>query len=438
MAILAPGQLVRHRQFGTGKVLASPVAGAVRVYFDIIASTEMVRVVDLEFVGPVQTAAPTPPPPVAPPSEKTVQQELPRLTVECLRQGLPPPGKLIDWTVGHVAARAAVAGAIKRAEGGSASVLSVRALYGQGKSHLGRLAGELALSRGFALFNAELDGKGTTLADGIGLLDALFSSVQLPPNGADDDHRIRGLGAILRRASRASGPRGLRLERFAPFLTDTRWLDSEEAIGVVEGFLCGRQSKTAAVVELNRVGVYLSPAALSLNSGRLDQRRKNQVEHLGCVVDLCTRAGARGAMIVIDEFDHDFLGPTGKLETKAEMLFALAEACLGLPVVLIFLTTTPLSFLTGLITTFAEVELDSFSDAAIESIVNRTVDAFADAYPSPVFARGRSSLFNGLLAKFRAEYERDGWGPRFVIRATIEACEVARGQQLRSLADVVL
>ena len=436
MATFLPGQTVRHRQFGGGKVLAAAGPAGVRVYFDLTGSAELVRPEDMEPVG--ASVDPAPKSPLRERAESTVGPiDQCRLTVECLRQGLPPPGRLLDWTVGQVPARTAIENAMDRARSGSGSVLSVYAANGQGKSHLGRVSGELALSKGFSVFHAELDGKSTTFADGVGLLDALFTSGQLPPNGTDTDHRVLGLSQILRRAAAAPGRPSESMGPLAPFLSDTRWLDSEDACTVVEGFLSGKLSKSVALSDLSALGVYLSIDAVGLNAGSLAERRKCQVAQLGRVVELAVRAGACGALIVIDEFDHDIL-QNAALEKKFMLLFALAKASLRWPVVLLLLTTTPFPFLKDFIEGFSLVELGGFRDSELETIVDMTVDGFARAYPLPALGRGRRELKAKLIGRFRGEYEREGWGPRYLIRATIEACEMVRVGALSTLAAVAV
>ena len=84
------------------------------------------------------------------------------------------------------------------------------------------------------------------------------------------------------------------------------------------------------------------------------------------------------------------------------------------------------------------MELGGFRDSELETIVDMTVDGFARRYPLPALGRGRRELKAMLVGRFRGEYEREGWGPRYLIRATIEACEMVRGGGLSTLAAVAL
>ena len=137
-------------------------------------------------------------------------------------------------------AREAVDGALAEAAKGRGSTLLVRAGYGKGKSHLGRLARELALEQRIATMHLELDGQGLTLGTGALWLSSLFGSVTLPAVTGEDEHLVTGLGTVLRRAAPRAKPLPERLALFGPFLDRTeRWVESEDAVVVLERYLSG-------------------------------------------------------------------------------------------------------------------------------------------------------------------------------------------------------
>ena len=77
-------------------------------------------------------------------------------------------------------------------------MLLVRAPYGQGKSHLGRLARELAAEHGLLTMHVELDGRGLSMRDGAGLVAGLALLHAAPQRS----ERRRGPpGAGIRNAS---------------------------------------------------------------------------------------------------------------------------------------------------------------------------------------------------------------------------------------------
>jgi hypothetical protein len=429
------GQRVRSSAFGAGTVRSVTGDGStLKVYFDAIGGVETVNASLVAPLAPVGSEIG--PPRISPPRIPALAPVTPaplnlqRLAVECLRQGLPPPGKLASWTFGHLKARAAIDAAIARAARGEGSVLYAQAGYGQGKSHLGRLGRELAREQGLASLHVELDGDGLSLASGTRLVAALFASARLPKAGEDHDHLVPGLATILRRAAplaRRGLPPGL--GAFAPFLENpTKWAESDDVIEVIEEYLSGHRNRaTAAEALTTRLREKIALEPLKMDWGPIAQRRRNQAEQLGRIVQLIKVAGAKGAFVVLDELDHDF---QGELDRKNAMLRELAQVARHGPIVLLLLART--LDLRGA----EELVLGTFTDLELEQLVVKVIDAFAAVYPSPALAKGRGELLKALLTKYNREYAQRGWGPRFFVRATIECCEVARLSGHDTLAKV--
>lgn len=425
-------QPVRHPDFGDGTVRFIAEDGAtLKVFFDAIGDVEVVHASALTVLSPPAQLVDFPPGLRAGHAAVPAQpRDLPRLTVECLRQGLPPPGKLTSWTVGHVAARKALEAAIGAAARGSGSVLFARAGYGQGKSHLGRLGRELAREQGLASFHVELDGAGLSLAAGSRVIAALLASARLPDTGHDQEHLVPGLATILKRAAPMAA-RGVppELAQFEPFLAKpSRWAEAEEVIEVLEEYLSGylnRNDAMAALFRLLRMRVALE--SLRMDWGRMEARRRAQARQLERIVRLAMLAGAKGGFVVIDELDHDF---QFEVDRKNAMLGELGRMTAGSPIVLMLLARE--LEMTGAV----ELQLGTFAEEELDLLVNKTIDAFAVAHPSPALTRGRKELFAALLRKFRKEYQDIGWGPRFFVRAAVECCEATRSRRLDSLAQV--
>lgn len=442
------GHHVESDEFGSGIVRGTTAYGAlIRVHFEATDTTEMVSAASLRHAASrsngvevgADSSTPIPLTKVVTPVFALDER---RLAVECLRQGLPPPGKLTSWTFGHEKPRAAVDAAIQGAVSGTGSVLLVRAAYGQGKSHLGRLGRELALEQGLATMNVELDGGGLSLRNGAGVVSALFASTRLP-NAArgDSDHLIPGLATILRRAAPLAAKNGVprTLEPFESFLErPSRWIESEAAVEVLEAYLSGDTNAAGATKRLSSLlGEDVVVRGLRMSYGTIGDRRRSQAEQLGRIVELAMLAGAKGAFIVIDELDHDVWNDWDN--RISEMLKEFGRTARRNPIVLLLLTRETSEDEEGLkIPNVEEIALDQLREREVESLVHKAVDTYAGAFPFPGLHDGRDELIKRLREKFKREYLRSGWGPRYFVRATIEACEVARTQGKSSLAAVAV
>jgi bacteriophage exclusion system BrxC/D-like protein len=435
--IFGRGARVRHPELGVGTVRAAGVAAPMlRVHFDLTGTDELVPVSTLIEDGGgtpsvVERAAPSPlPASVAAVDEATRTR---RVLLECLRQGLPPPGGLPEWTVGFRKARRSVEDALARAKHGAGTIVLARAAYGGGKTHLSRLGAELAAADGFVTMHVELDGFGLSLASGHRVLAALLGSLQLPGSLGSEDHLVPGLGKLLERAARLRGGIGNpALDTFAPFLTHaSKWLDSEEAIEVLERYLAGdlnRADASTALVSL--VGTYIPLPSLRMSYGTRRERKAAQAAQLTRVVALALAIGCRGAFVTIDELDHDLASRDVRVHESLRELGRITANC---PVVIVLLgrESTDLE-----IEGAVDVRIEPLSEEDLARLVDRTVDAFAAVYPEPGLVEGRPELIRKLHCLYAKDYARGGWGPRFFVRAAVEACEVVRINRVASLADV--
>jgi hypothetical protein len=435
-----PGERVLSPQYGPGVVKMVTANGSfVAVHFETIGGVERVHASELRRngvagavpgtggggVATVVAAVSTPRAAFTPPP-----RDERRLAVECLRQGLPPPGRLASWTVGARRARAQVDAAIRRAAGGEGTTFLARAGYGKGKSHLGRLARELAAEARFATLHIELDGDGVTLRTGARWLSLLFASLLLPKVGTDEEARVAGLGQLLRRAAKTSP--GPDLAVFDRFLDSADvWVDSEEAILVLEGYLSGDMNAAESsrrFGDLVRKQVRLP--SLRVASGMMEERRQAQCEQLARIVRLARLCGASGGMVVVDELDHDLKWEDGRC---AAVLRHLVDVVAGEPMVVVLLAKDDSDLdLQGV----KEFAIDALEDEELGALVDKTCETFAATFPLPPLSIGRDELVKALKKRFRKEYDTRGWGPRFFVRAAIEACEVVRALGLSSLADV--
>jgi hypothetical protein len=271
--------------------------------------------------------------------------------------------------------------------------------------------------------HAELDGQALTLRrDGVPLLGRLFASIRLEPDSPDGTPYVPGLGSLLRKAPerlRRDVPR--HLASFAGFLSyKDEWDGNEEAIELLERYLAG-ETRLRLESELRDVLArpHLSLPSFRMQYGSVPQRLNAQAEQLRRVVRLGMEVGAKGALVVIDELDHDV---KANVMEQARILATL-NAFIGLAseTPILFLLLAPSSAFT--FTGVEQVELPSLRDDEFEMVTAKALQAYEAAFPLSRL-HGKTRLFPRLLDRFNASFRREGWGARFFVRATIEACDL--------------
>lgn len=419
------GTRVRHPRYGVGSVMGVERVGYARVRFDILSSTFEVATSELDAgnsSGSTGGAAPTPT--ATPPMDEA------RLCVECLRQGLPPPGELLRWTVGQTAARQVVVEAFRS---GRSAILNIHGSYGHGKSHIGRMAREVADQQGIAQMHVELDGAERALANGAGLIDGLLSNLVLPRALRSADAGP-GIADVLRRCSPIGG-RMKKSDPFEPLLRNKCWLESEEAAADVVGYLLGqvkRQAAEEAIARECQAYIALNTTGISVFGASVEDKAANHAEYLGKVSSLALRAGARGVVVVLDEFDQD---RRATVHRRHHMLLQMQQAFANLPVVMILLSTHAIHWP---VPTMVALRLEPLSRADLNFLISQAFACCERAYPSVDLATGRAQVQETILKRFEDYYRRENdWGPRYVIRAAVEACEAVRAGAAVDLSRVV-
>lgn len=431
------GDRINHRVYGDGIVEGVVTGGGIaRVYFESIAQTKPMLVGELSLAAPsragaspVATAPPTTARP-APVIDAGGGSGSERLTLECLRQGLPPVGKLEAWTVGLDDVRTKLGAAIEDAsQRRRGSILVVEGDYGQGKSHVGRWAREIALKRNLAVMEIELDGQALSLTNPGQLLARLLASLELP-DGKGGAQPSGGLGVLLQVAgARLRGVVPKELSEFSFFLK--RWEDwhaDEEAVELLEQFLSGELSAAKAQREFR--SCFRDPGlvvpALRMSFGRQDERvraRTAQMERLLHLAELC---GSRGTLVVIDELDHDRGGRFWDVARVRTGLSMFEQVAASTPLVTMLLATPGIPELKG--ARFRDVRLPALAQQDLKLLVQRTVDLYRRVHPQWTPGDGFDRFFSNLWVLYRSRFEKLGWGPRFFVRATVEACELSAAQ----------
>jgi hypothetical protein len=419
---MIPGDVVRHRVWGEGRV-EQVFQDRLRVYFALPSLSLMVS---FEEVGAIPAAAAAAAGRVArgtsiaaPTSDVSA-----RVAVECLRQGQPPPMQLSEWTQGQAEAREQVTLLIENAASGHGGLAFVFGAYGGGKTHIGRLALELAASRKMATMWVEVDKNGATSLSRLGsVLARAFASLQLPDGNAGVHRGARGLGPLLRGVSELPNPRLGAAEILRGLLArQARWIQEEEAVEVLEQYLAGGP-KNAATAGLAPFG-YPTLPTLGMNSGTADERRQNTAQQLIRICDLVRAVGGTSICLVIDELDHDFAQRNDPaLWSIRELMSCATEA--GMAILLLSRSEVVHS------SAAVRIELQELEPVDFAAIVRKTVAAYRAAYPEwSVDAMSIRALTRHLQTLYVSSFKEEGWGPRFFVRATIEACELARVNEL--------
>lgn len=436
---MEPGDRVRHALYGVGVVeRVMSQGGVVRVYFESIGQAKAVGASEVIAIEPHGDVAPSPvserpttgrtrEPAITQPPESWAN----RLTLECLRQGLPPAGRVEAWTVGLQDVRARLGAALNDAsQHGRGSLIVVEGAYGCGKSHVARWAKECAIHRGLATMHVELDGRGLSLASPGPLVARLLQSIELP-DGRGQPRPGQGLGLLLQ-----VGAPGLKgaipkdLSDFSFFLNRWEvWHTDDEAVELLELFLSGELSKAQAEAEFRSLlgDPSLAVPPLRMNYGSQHDRIQARIDQLRRLLRLAERCGASGALVVIDELDHEPTGRSGDLERMRLGLQMFKLLAKGSPVVTMLLATPGMTDLKK--EAEREVRLPPLERAALKSLVEKTVNLYRTVYPAWRPGDNLDRFFNRLWVRYQKDFDRLGWGPRFFVRATVEACELSAQQQ---------
>ena len=283
-----------------------------------------------------------------------------------------------------------------------------------------------------------MDGAALSLTNPGPLLARLLGSLELP-DGRGSARPSRGLAVLLQEAGaqlRGSVPD--RLEEFAFFLRRWEaWQSDEEAVELLEAFLSGELSAARAQEEF-RTRLHapdLKVPPLRMNSGRSEDRAHARCEQLSRLLLLAEICGAQGALVIIDELDHDH---GGRYWIQSKVLTGLAmfqETARAAPLVTMLLATPGIQEIKT--PDARTVQLSRLDPKDLEQLVRRTVDLYRRVYPGWPHGGGFDRFFRNLWLLYEKRFEKLGWGPRFFVRAAIEACELSAEAEIQ-LGDVNL
>jgi hypothetical protein len=154
------GSTVSHPLFGRGLVreLRNARREAAVLFDNGIRAVVPASI--LSVLKPGEEPAPSLPPPPAPASPRTPEQEArfeARRTIEALRYGIVPHQRIRDLSAGLERERASLHRAFDEVERSGGEVRVILGEYGAGKSHFFELAAQEALARNFLVATASLD-----------------------------------------------------------------------------------------------------------------------------------------------------------------------------------------------------------------------------------------------------------------------------------------
>jgi hypothetical protein len=408
----------------------------VRVVFQSIDQEKVVLIAELELIHGTLLV------PVAPKGPRSVKAvsaaaHESRKVIECLRQGVPPPNGLEAWTIGLDDVRqrlgAALADASGRRQGSS---IVVEGPFGCGKSHVGRWARELALKRGLAVMQVDLDGAALSFSNPAVLTARLLASLELP-DGRGGILQPPGLGTLLREAgSRLGGVAVKGIEEFAFFLKRWDAFDgNEEAIEVLESFLAGELAASTAQARLRTsLGEpALVVPALRMNYGSRRDRVGARVDQMLRLYQLAERCGTKGVLVIVDELDHDHGGGRWKTDSVQPGIDTFRSLGEKGPFVTLFLATPGIAELKG--PRFRDVQLPVLNEQHLRIVFAKTIEAYVAAEPSVPRPGNLEPLFGQAWLLYVKQYKQKGWGPRFFVRVAVEACDLARSRGI-SVGDL--
>jgi len=325
-----------------------------------------------------------------------------RRTLEALRFGLVPVEGLETLTLGFDDLSRWALGRLPDANRHRPQISEIEGPFGTGKSHTCAVIRHLARKKGYATARVEVDGVAIGLSDPEALLCGLWSNLRA--EGLDSASPLLELYArAIERGHPAPRITPRAIDRFGPNYGSVRVLMRrgmlEAHASMIDGLLSCSPEHTAAQVKQTVAAD--SGASSEVNFKRVIGRRVADrpwdfVESLVGHAIIAQRAGYRGLVITIDEFEVEISNATSTArERVANLLWALrAYLCEK--------TRYPAAPLSLFIATVGDDR--SPGDQVLKRIVN---DAGGSAHPlSPLSRSDRLELSRRIHSVYARTYER--------------------------------
>ena len=301
------GVRVRHPALGTGTVVAGDSRRRVRVNFGYAAAVWL-PVEELEFLEDVRHASPDGPKPPGPTGrgfpalpEGVIEA---RRAILALKLGQVLEENVCDLSVGTEGIQTSVQRAITAAVGRQPRGVLIEGSWGSGKTHLLTLLTALAARAELATATIILDGEGVTLADPMGLMEAILGSLRYPGEVAPC-----GVGPRLGRLRWQDKHSGTEC-RIAETVLQIpgKALDEPEVLDALEEYFTLKLAATPARNKLGRLGwrgISLPP----MKARSVADRAERFCELVRGWAEFCASTGAKGLTVVFDEVDVEYATP---------------------------------------------------------------------------------------------------------------------------------
>ncbi|MDZ4719318.1 MAG: BREX system ATP-binding domain-containing protein [Roseiflexaceae bacterium] len=315
------GRLVRHPQFGAGKLLKTYMSGYEwEVQFETGRRFRLpAREFTSESAGAYRSTAPASfvQRPIAPETD----QFRARQTLETLRFGIVPVQDVETLTIGLEAERISLDRALARSRERGGDALAVIGDYGYGKSHFVELAARRALRENFLVASASLDLVEVPPSKANEIYKALTNSLRYP-----DTHE-HGLRPLIKRALEhpnavaqlaAQSPRAD--DSLVAALNALADCGAQDAYDDIVAWISGQLKPTAVMKTCLR-----KPPRLYL-AGEVARQYSYLLTSISMLATFC---GYSGMAILIDESEHYSLLRANQRDRTDAFFKSLIYAAIG-------------------------------------------------------------------------------------------------------------
>jgi hypothetical protein len=335
------GARVRTKDFGAGTVLKALSDGAL-VRFDDYGETLLRQdfaALTLLDDAPHATRAPLGPPPGrrvgnGPPPPNLQERQ----AIEALRFGLVPYAALDELTLGYDHLRKWTLRRLPDAHGGVPQVSAVFGPFGAGKSHTMAVIRRVSEQSGYLTAHVEVDGQTVSLAEPEKLLNSLWGTLRGEYFRSSTPLLDLYVAAAQKwKSVPAVAPYGI--DRTLHNFTVIKEAVRRDAIGdhgeALDAVLASSPTISAGAVNTQlRIAKVMRTGEVAtmkrIIGGRVDERPYDFVEALAGHATMAERAGYRGIVLTIDEFevDQSLLTPA-KQERLVHLLQVLHKYLMG-------------------------------------------------------------------------------------------------------------
>ena len=435
---------VRHPQYGNGVVVDYDAYRGVKVDFGFVAA--WVAVQDLEGSPDLEQSKEGKPKSVRPRRGAPPLVSLPKDVVDARRAVLALKlGQVLEENVVHLSigtenAQRQLENTIARALERKPQSVLIEGAWGTGKTHLLTMLTKIAAERELATATVILDGEGVTLREPMGLMESILGSLRYPGDAVPCG--IGGRLADLRRRMPSGLWRHVGYEiANAIEQIPQRAFDEPEVMEILEDYFMLTLPPTHAREKL-RQQHYHRINLPGLKARRLAERSERFCDLLRGWAGICSLTGARGLVVVFDELDVEYSGPSiGLRDTLLEAFNALLrQRC---PLLLAFgaaptsdevaSANDAVKDITGSIDGIRRIKAPLPSVEQMKDLGVRLQVLYRGAYPERTSGAGPDEI-RRRIEQFAVSHEAEQLSPtpRGFVRGTLELLDVMSEQGCRN------